>query len=104
VHSAVTLQRKGHPAILRVADAILETEKLAQAFLVYPVTQPVVLETLRGVRQHQLSFWDSQIWAAARLNQIPSVFSEDFSGGSVLEGVQFINPFDPAFRLQDWLR
>jgi predicted nucleic acid-binding protein len=101
--SATTRQRKGQSPVLPVSDAIMETEKLARAFLVYPVTQLIVLEALRGVRQYQLSFWDSQIWAAAHLNQISTVFSEDFSPGAVLEGVQFVNPFHPGFRLQDWL-
>ncbi len=102
-YSAATRQRKGQSSILPVSDAIKETEMLARAFLVYPVTQPIVLEALRGVRQYQLSFWDSQIWAAAHLNQISTLFCEDFSSGAVLEGVEFVNPFHPGFRLQDWL-
>ncbi|MCG2740072.1 MAG: hypothetical protein L6300_07505 [Syntrophaceae bacterium] len=35
--------------------------------------------------------------AAARLNQIPIVFSEDFQDGQVLEGVRFANPFAGRF-------
>jgi len=38
--------------------------------------------------------WDAQIWAAARLNQIPVVVSEDFNSGSMTEGVRFVNPFE----------
>jgi predicted nucleic acid-binding protein len=40
---------------------------------------------------------DAQIWAAARLGQVEMVLSEDFNPGSVLDGVTFINPLDPAF-------
>jgi predicted nucleic acid-binding protein len=57
------------------------------------LTSLVVLEAVRGVRDHHLSYWDSLIWATAKMNQIPSVLSEDFSHNSVIEGVQFINPF-----------
>ena len=57
------------------------------------LTSLVVLEAVRGVRDHRLSYWDSLIWATAKMNQIPSVLSEDFSHDSVLEGVHFTNPF-----------
>jgi len=67
--------------------------RYAQIFTVLPVTLPVVQEGLRGVREHQLNFWDAQIWAAARLAYIPLVFSEDFTSGAVIEGVRFENPF-----------
>jgi predicted nucleic acid-binding protein len=50
-----------------------------------------------------MSYYDAQIWASARLNQIPTVFSEDFASGSTVEGVTFINPFDKDFKLTDWV-
>jgi predicted nucleic acid-binding protein len=89
--------------ILSVPEAVDQTEKLARALTVYPVTLQVVLEAMRGVTQHRLPFWDAQIWGAARLNQIPTVFSDDFSPGTVLEGVRFVNPLASGFQLQDWL-
>jgi predicted nucleic acid-binding protein len=48
---------------------------------------------LRGVTEHGLSVWDAQIWAAALMNQVPVVLSEDFQHGRVVEGVRFLNPF-----------
>jgi predicted nucleic acid-binding protein len=101
--SAVTRQKQNQAPILSLPDALTETEKLARAFTVYPVTQPVVLEALRGVRQYQFHFWDAQIWAAARLNQIPTVFSQDFQSGAVLEGVRFVDPLAAGFQLQPWV-
>ena len=74
-----------------------EVERLLLAFPVLPLTGPVVLEALRGVRDHSLSYYDAQVWAAARLGQVDAVLSEDFNSGAVLEGVRFVNPFDPAF-------
>lgn len=77
-----------------------EVEKLYRAFPVIPLTAPVVMEALRGVGEHQFSYYDAQIWAAARLAQVPVVLSEDFHPGATLEGVSFLNPlesdFDPA--------
>jgi predicted nucleic acid-binding protein len=73
------------------------------AWEVLDVTGAMVLEAARGVRDHQLAYWDAQIWAAARLNQIPLILSEDFSNGAVIEGVRFVNPFASDFDLDNWL-
>lgn len=40
-----------------------------------------MLEAVRGVRDHQFEFWDAEIWAVARLNQIAIVLSADFDIG-----------------------
>jgi predicted nucleic acid-binding protein len=53
---------------------------------VFAVKFQVVLEAVRGVRQHQLSFWDAQIWAAARLNYVSMVLTEDIGPGAVIRG------------------
>ena len=76
-----------------------EVERLLLAFPVLPLTGPVVLEALRGVREHLLSYYDAQIWAVARLGQVGVVLSEDFNPGAVLDGISFANPFHPAFDL-----
>ncbi len=78
-----------------------EVERLMLAFPVLPVTGPVVLEALRGVREYMLSYYDAQIWAVARLGQVDVILSEDFNPGAVLDGVSFTNPLDPAFDLAD---
>jgi predicted nucleic acid-binding protein len=58
-----------------------------------------VLEAALGVSRHQLSYWDSLIWATARLGEVPLVLSEDFEDGRIIEGVRFVNPFRPGFDL-----
>ena len=74
-----------------------QIEALGQAFPVLALTPAVVLEAVRGVRDHRLSYYDAQVWAVARLGQVPVVLSEDFSPGSVLEGVAFVDPFAREF-------
>lgn len=98
----VTVTRK-LAAPLSAADAYVRIENYLRAWTVYDLTGLIVLEAARGVRDYQLSFWDAQIWAAARLNQIPVVFSEDFNVGATLDGVRFVNPFDPGFQISDWV-
>ncbi len=46
-----------------------------------------------------MSIWDALIWAAAKMNGIPYVLTEDARHGRVLEGVTYVNPFDPEFDL-----
>ncbi len=74
--------------------------RFARIFRVLPVTETVVLEAIRGVRRYRFSYWDAQIWAVARMHQIPLVFTEDFAIGSTIEGVHFVNPFAEDFHLE----
>lgn len=57
----------------------------------------IILEAVRGVRTYKMAYWDAQIWASARLHQIPFIFTEDFNVGAVIEGVRFVNPFEEGF-------
>ena len=88
-----TATRKLEPP-LSPAQAEAQLRALMHVWPVFPVTSQVILEAIRGVREYQFSFWDAQIWAAARLHHIPIVLSEGFNPGSVIEGVHFVNPFE----------
>ncbi len=84
-------------------EALDEANLLANTLHVLDLTPQIVLEAVRGVRDHQLSYYDAQVWATAHLNQIPVVLSEDFQDGQNLEGVRFVNPFLDAFKITQWL-
>jgi predicted nucleic acid-binding protein len=84
-------------------DALNQVESFMRLWPVFDLTPLMVLEAGRGVRDHQLSYYDAQIWASARLNQVPVIFSEDFTDGSMLEGVRFVNPFADGFVLGEWI-
>lgn len=88
---------------LTPAQAYEQVSMFSRMWPVFDLTPLIVLEAARGVRDHQLSYYDAQVWATARLNQTPVVFSEDVPGVSMLEGVRFVNPFAPTFRLDEWL-
>lgn len=93
--------RRRHPPLMP-AEALAHLDTLARAFSVLPLTPQVVLEAARGVRDHRLNYWEAQVWAMARLNQIPAALSDDSSGGTTLSGVRFANPFAPKFDLEGW--
>jgi len=86
---------------LTTAEATQQVERLMSSFSIFDLTPMVVLEALRGVRDHQLSYYDAQVWATARLNQVPVIFSEDFNSNATLEGVRFVNPFASDFMLEN---
>jgi len=94
----VTVTRKIEPP-LTLAEAERSVTNYMRSWLVYESTARVVVEAIRGVRQHQLSYWDSLIWATAKLAGVPTVLSEDFSDGQLLEGVRFRNPFGATFAM-----
>ncbi len=82
---------------------LAEAGHIARYFLrswrVLPLTPEITVEAIRGVEQHQLAWWDALVWATAYVHGIPAVLSEDFNPDAVLDGVRFVNPFDPTFRL-----
>ncbi len=80
---------------------VRQVERYAQLFQVIPLTPAVVLEAVRGVGEHTMSYYDAQVWGAAKLNQIPVVLSEDFPNGATVEGVTFINPLEADFDLSE---
>jgi len=89
---------------LTPAQAMQQIDLFIRLWPVYDLTTMIVLEAGRGVRDHQFSYYDAQIWATARLNQVPVVLSEDFSEKSLIEGVRFVNPFSPDFVLETWIQ
>jgi predicted nucleic acid-binding protein len=89
------------PAPLTEAEALNSLENYLRAWKVLEVTSLVILEAARGARDHQFKFNEAQIWATARLNQIPVVLSEDFNSGMVVEGVRFVDPFAAYFNLRE---
>ena len=105
VLSAQTLAEFANAAMRRLEPPLppeqvyRQIERYEQAFPVIALTQVIVLEAVRGVRDYQFAYYDAQIWAAARLNQVPYVLSEDFNSGATLEGVTFLNPFADDFDL-----
>src|SRR5712692_11939798 len=65
--------RRLHPRLSWV-QTFVQVERLAQAFPVLELTPEIVVEAARGAHNHQLAYYDAQLWAMARLNQVPVIF------------------------------
>jgi len=92
---------RGKRPLLTEQDASRQLDLLSRSFRVLDVTPMIVLEASRGVRKHRFSYWDAQIWATARLNQVPVVLSEHFQDAASFEGVRFANPFARNVAISD---
>ena len=90
-------------APLKIQEAYERLKNYLQSWAVVDITAMIVQEAARGVRDHRFHFWDAQIWATAKLYQIPLIVSEDFNVDGVIEGVRFVNPFAGDFRVEEWL-
>lgn len=98
----VNATRKLKPP-LTIEEAYNSIENYLLSWEILDVTGPIVLEAVRGVRTHRIPYWDAQIWASARMNQIPVILSGDFGERVTIEGVRFINPFSTGFDIKTWL-
>lgn len=97
-YCSVALRKFRH--LIPPENVVPQVEAWARTFPVRSTTLRVVLEALRGTVRYQFPYYDAQIWAVARVNQIPLVLSEDFTDGVVIEGVRFANPFAEGFDLE----
>ncbi len=103
VVSAQVLSEFGHVLIRprrfgrdpQVVHALVE--EMMVAWEVLPLHGGIVLAALEAHHRWHMPYYDAQIWAAAALNAIPVVLSEDFRDGSTFGGVTFMNPFAEGF-------
>jgi predicted nucleic acid-binding protein len=78
------------------ANAVKTTIEAWRAVLpVHSADDSDLVLALEAVRAHRLPFWDAMLWASARRAGVRHMLSEDFQDGFDLQGVTFINPFNP---------
>lgn len=80
--------------LLTSAEALTSMRNYLSACYVVDLNRLITAEAIRGVETYGFGFWDAQIWATARLNQVAEIYSEDFNTGAIIESVLFTNPFE----------
>lgn len=85
--------RPNKPPALPFADAHAIIRNIAISAEVVPLTKTVTLLALDAMPRHGFSFWDALVWAAAKENGVPVIYTEDFQDGRDAEGVRYVNPF-----------
>lgn len=99
-YSAVTRPRGGRPSLLDASSAEGWVDHWLSILTCVPLTEAISREAVRGARDHQLSIFDAQIWASAKLSGASIVLSEDDQSAAFIEGVRFINPLASGFLLE----
>lgn len=87
------------PEPLGPGDALSQVTRIAGACRVLDLTLQVVLQACWASNNYRMSIWNALIWAAAKLNGIPFVLTEDAEHDSVLDSVHYLNPFHREFDL-----
>lgn len=87
------------PYPLSPEAALREVLNFSRACRILEISAQTVLVGCDASNRFQMSIWDALIWAAARINQVPYVLTEDCEHGQVIEGVRYLNPFQPDFDL-----
>ncbi len=81
--------RKGK---LPAAEAKAQVEAWQDLFPVVVAKPSTLNRAITATVSQQIGFWDAMLWATAREAGVTLLLSEDFSGGSVLDGVRVVNP------------
>jgi len=79
-------------------EATLAIEGLLASCRCLNLTPITVYEAVRAASRCQMRIFDAHVWAAARLNGIETIVSEDTQSRPVIEGVRYVNPFAREFR------
>jgi predicted nucleic acid-binding protein len=85
--SAVMLRNGCDPQWLGGVISLYERLMTVLPFSVHDARQ-----ALRAVQQYRMSYWDAQIWSAAKTNGIPIILSDNGPTGQTIEGVTYTNP------------
>jgi len=93
-------------SMLAAAEAMKFVDRWAQVFPVAPAGMDSLSRAMGMVAEHQLSFWDSMLWATAAEAGCAAILSENMQDGRTINNVQIINPFaeDAPVRLDSFLR
>ena len=90
---------RGVQTVSGIEEVAGVVSEIMDSWRVLDTTSEIIKEAIRGVTRYRISYWDSLIWAAANMNGVPYILSEDFSDGRRIEGVTFSNPFAAGFTL-----
>ncbi len=96
----VTTRPKGAlPPIFTKPEAVAAVEALLASFRCVDLTPMTVYEAVRATSRYNMRIFDAHVWATARLNGIDIILSEDAQSQPVIEGVRYVDPFRPSFKL-----
>jgi predicted nucleic acid-binding protein len=91
-YSNATKPKRGTAPLMSHTDAQTTVQGLAQ-FTSVALDAVLVQQAIALRQQHQLSYWDAAIVAAAVRSGAKELMTEDLNAGQVIEGITVVNPF-----------
>ncbi len=65
------------------------------------LTAVTIAAAAHGAANFQMIIYDAHIWATAHESGITKILTEDDQSQPTIEGVRYITPFVPGFKLAD---
>jgi predicted nucleic acid-binding protein len=93
-YAAVT--RPTRPQSIEPTRAMRIVRRYIAIAQVLPLSSSTTILAFKGMARYGLPLWDALIWAVAKENGIPLLYTEDFQHGQNMDGVQILNPFLPS--------
>lgn len=96
---ATIRSRSGRKPIFSRREARESSEEILAAFVCVDLTADTIQDAMRAVASYQMHIYDAHIWAAARINGVGTILTEDSQSQTVIEGVRYVDPFATNFEL-----
>ncbi len=77
-------------------EALKQVALYRAAFLTPPTTDEAIAAAADVAHSHGLQIWDAVICAVAERSGAKALLTEDLQDGRTLQGLRFINPFEPG--------
>lgn len=85
------------PAVFSKDDALRAIEAILASCRCLDLTAITAFAAARAANRYQMRIFDAHIWAAARVNGIETILTEDAQSRAAIEGVRYVNLFAPNF-------
>ena len=98
-YSATVRPRNNRAPLLSAADAGEWLDRWMNMLSFFPIGAGIVRDAARGASAHQMHIYDAQVWASAKAAGA-IILTEDTQSSAMIEGVEYVDPFDPAFTFE----
>jgi predicted nucleic acid-binding protein len=92
---SVQVLQETHVNLVRKGISVEESARRVSRYLSWRVvenTKDLFCRSLEIQKNHQLSYWDSIVVAAAQRSQATELWTEDLNTGQSFDGVTVVNP------------
>lgn len=93
----LTRPKRAIAPLMSAREAYAEIEGLLASVRCLDLTPTTTILAAQASLRYRMRIFDAHIWACAHANGIDLILTRDMPSQRIIEGVQYINPFDPDF-------